>query len=173
MRYSSLKQNIARVLTALLLVALVCSLAVPAYALSFSGNCGESITWELHGSRLTISGTGAMPDYTENALAPWSVHAENILTVEVGEGITHIGSFAFLNLEKLRAVKLTDSVQTIGSFAFYNCTAMESVHLGNGVTEIRNNAFERCRSLKAISLPGSRQYSVSTRSRPCFSSRMA
>ena len=154
MHPSQLKQNIARILAAALVLVLILSLVMPARGLEFSGNCGENISWTLHGSQLTISGTGAMPDYTETSLAPWNVHAENILTVEVGEGITHIGNFAFMNLEKVRTVKLTDSVLTIGGFAFYNCAAMESIYLGNGLTEIGRNAFDHCRSLKAISFPG-------------------
>lgn len=155
MRPSYLKQNIAKMLAVVLVLTLVLIQALPVRGVSFTGNCGESISWALHGSKLTLSGTGAMPDYTETALAPWNVHAGDILTVEVGEGITHIGNFAFMNLEKLRAVRLANSVQTIGSFVFYNCTALENIYLGNSVAEIGRNAFDRCRSLKSISLPGS------------------
>ena len=37
-----------------------------------SGTCGEELTWELtDDGTLTISGIGAMPDYTNSEKAPW------------------------------------------------------------------------------------------------------
>lgn len=157
MRHSNLKQNILRTLTAVLILALVFSSLPAAFASEFSGNCGTDIRWTLQGSLLRLTGTGPMPDYTETALPPWNAYADIILTVEVGEGITHVGNFSFMGLEKVVAANLPDSLQTIGSFAFYNCSAMETVDLGLGVREIGRNAFERCRSLKSVKLPGSLQ----------------
>lgn len=157
MRHSNLKQNILRTLTAVLILALVFSSLPAASAADFSGSCGADIRWSLEGSLLRLTGTGPMPDYTEMALPPWNAYADIILTVEVGEGITHVGNFSFMGLEKVRAVSLPDSLQTVGSFAFYNCSAMETVDLGIGVRELGRSAFERCRSLKSVKLPGSLQ----------------
>ena len=33
--------------------------------------CGENLTWSVSGGTLTISGTGAMADYTLSNKAPW------------------------------------------------------------------------------------------------------
>ena len=157
MGHSNRKLNISKLLTAVLALLLVLSSALSVAAADFSGNCNDGISWTLQGGHLKISGTGPMPDYSETRLPPWYGYAENILYIEIGNGITHIGDFAFMKLENATAATIADSVQTIGSFAFYDCSAMARIHFGTGLTEIGRSAFERCRSLKAISLPGSLQ----------------
>lgn len=62
-----------------------------------TGSCGENLTWSVDGDGiLTISGTGAMWDYTdivENGMihttAPWYAYSPVKLILE--EGISHIG----------------------------------------------------------------------------------
>lgn len=155
MRHSIRKLNIPRLLTAVLALMLVLSSVVSVSAADFSGTCNEGISWSLQGGHLKISGNGPMPDYSESKLPPWYSYADSILSIEVGEGITHIGNYSFMKLEKVRAATMGHTVLTIGSFAFYDCNAMERVILSTNLTEIGRSAFERCRSLKAVSLPGS------------------
>lgn len=155
MGHSNRKLNISKLMTAVLALLLVLSSALSVAAADFSGNCNDGISWTLQGGHLKVSGTGPMPDYSENRLPPWYGYAENILSIEVANGITHIGDFAFMKLENATAATVADSVQTIGSFAFYDCCAMARINLGTGLTEIGRSAFERCRSLKAVTLPGS------------------
>ena len=62
------------------------------------GTCGDSLMWELENNTLTISGEGAMPDYTDSEPAPWMEYfavpgAE--ITVMLAEGVTQIGANAF------------------------------------------------------------------------------
>ncbi|MBE6976333.1 MAG: leucine-rich repeat domain-containing protein [Ruminococcaceae bacterium] len=155
MGHSKRKLNIRPLILAALALILVLSSIIPAFASEFSGNCGSSIAWGLEGGVLRLTGSGAMPDYAETNMPPWHDYAEDILSVEVGEGITHVGNFAFMGLDKVQSVRLPNTLQTIGSFAFYNCESLELARLGTGVTEIGRSAFERCRSLKAVHLPGS------------------
>lgn len=151
------KLNISKLLTLVLALVLVLSSVVTVSAADFSGSCNDGITWTLQGSHLKISGNGAMPDYSESKLPPWYGYADNIVSVEIGEGITHIGAYSFMKLEKVQAATMGQSVQTIGSFAFYDCNAMERIYLSTNLREIGRSAFERCRALKAVSLPGSLQ----------------
>jgi len=157
MGHSNRKLNISKLMTAVLALLLVLSSALCVAAADFSGNCNDGISWTLQGGHLKISGTGPMPNYSENRLPPWYGYAENILSIEIGNGITHVGDFAFMKLENATAATVADSVQTIGSFAFYDCSAMQRIHLSNNLREIGRSAFERCRSLKAVTLPGSLQ----------------
>ncbi len=126
----------------------------PYYETLGSGTCGENLTWTFESSGiLTISGTGAMPDYTYSAPAPWQEFANLITTVVVEEGVTNIGSYAFYNITGIATVSLPQSIKTIGSYAFYGCSGMTSVTIPEGVTSIGNYAFYKCIGLTSVIIP--------------------
>ncbi len=77
----------------LLLVAL-CVMSV-AYADAVTGTCGDNLTWSLENGTLTISGTGAMTDYTSTDHAPWYDYGADIQELSIGAGVTKIGAYAF------------------------------------------------------------------------------
>ena len=133
MRHSNRKLNISKLLTAVLALMIVLSSVLQVAAADFSGNCTDGISWTLQGGHLKISGSGPMPDYSETRLPPWYDYAESILAIEVGDGITRVGDFAFMKLENVTAATIADSVQTIGSFAFYDCSAMQRIHLSSNL----------------------------------------
>jgi hypothetical protein len=65
-----------------------------------------------------------------------------------------IGSYAFINYEKLKTVTITGEAQTsIGIAAFSGCTNLSSVTLPNELQLISEDAFSYCRSLKNIRIP--------------------
>ena len=69
--------------------------------LTSSGAAGENINWSLSaGGTLTIEGNGAMPDYAEGA-APWYGKRASIVRVDLGKGVTSIGSNAFFGCTSL------------------------------------------------------------------------
>ncbi len=88
-----------------LMITLVCVLALSASAATVdSGTCGDDLTWTLNNyGRLTISGTGAMSDYTSGK-APWYSHRLDINVVEFSDGIEHIGRSAFYGMSKITDV---------------------------------------------------------------------
>ena len=59
-----------------------------------SGEFGDGLTWELrtYDGELTISGSGAMPEYLPGE-APWSEYIDRIFTIKIDSGITSICSF--------------------------------------------------------------------------------
>lgn len=63
--------------------------ASPSTMAQTSGTCGDKATWtyDENTKTLTISGTGAMSDYTINSGSPWN-NINDIQTVVIGEGIT-------------------------------------------------------------------------------------
>lgn len=94
-----------------------------------SGTCGESLTWSLddEGS-LTISGTGEMYDYTADNTAPWYFWRNDIKSIVINSGVTHIGDRAF-NKCRVEEVYIPDSITSMGNFAFGNCSYLDAVYI--------------------------------------------
>ena len=70
---------------------------------TYGGVCGEELTWAFDDNILTVSGTGAMDDWSEGA-APWNSHSNTIKQVVLEEGITAIGNWAFSACNSLNTV---------------------------------------------------------------------
>ncbi len=107
-----------------------------------SGTCGENLTWNFEKSTgtLTISGTGAMTNYT--GTFPWRDLRLNIKKVILENGVTTIGKYAFSFCYALESVIIPDSVITIEECTFYDCSALESIVISDSVTTIEFDAFE-------------------------------
>ncbi|MCD7737206.1 MAG: leucine-rich repeat protein [Lachnospiraceae bacterium] len=119
-----------------------------------SDTCGENLTWSLTSAgKLTISGTGAMTDWTTMGAVPWYDYTDSIKTVKIESGVTSIGSNAFYNCSNMTAISIPSGVTKIGMFAFYNCSGLTSVTIPSGVTSISSGAFQGCTSLTGLSIP--------------------
>ncbi len=118
-----------------------------------SGTCGEGLTWTFENNTLTISGTGILPDYSDDTLpAPWALLRKKIKALDLKNGITRIGNKAFYNCSNLTSVTIPDSVTEIGSSAFYDCFGLKQVDFGNGVTSIGELSFSGT-DLRRVVLP--------------------
>ena len=117
-----------------------------------SGTCGDSLTWTLDAGLLTISGEGAMDDYSWDS-APWNEYINAILAVTIEDGATSIGNYAFYNCVSLQSVQIPDSVTSIGEEAFQSCGGLTSITIPDGVTSIGGWAFQSCESLKNVTIP--------------------
>lgn len=136
-------------------VALLLALALlPGRAFALSGTTG-GLSWTLSGGTLTVSGSGAMPDYTDTNMPPWYDSASAINRIVVKEGVTSVGSLAFYDCESARSVTLGGSVAAIGDRAFKNCRSMTWLNLPEGLASIGEAAFESCERLNGILLPES------------------
>ena len=122
-----------------------------------SGSCGENVNYSLNLETgvLSIYGTGAMADYSSENRAPWYEQREYIKSVEIAEGVTTIGNFAFDDCSDLTSVTIPNGVTIIGYVAFRNCHRMTSVDIPNSVTSIGFYAFSWCRGLTSIAIPNS------------------
>ena len=67
----------------------------------------------------------------------------------VPDGITKIGSRAFLNCINLEKVVLPDSCVKIGSSAFRNCLSLREINIGPNV-DVDDSAFLGCYKLGAL-----------------------
>lgn len=118
-----------------------------------SGTCGDALTWKLDSKgTLTISGTGAMTDYTKSGVAPWNKDYEEIRFVVIENGVTTIGEYAFENCTLLESVAISDSVEKIGKYAFSGCSALKRISLPDSIAQIGDCAF-RASGLEAVKIP--------------------
>ena len=127
-----------------------------AEAATYSGNCGDNLTWKYVEATdtLTISGTGSMYDYT-GFNRPWEDHSSKIQSVIIGNGVTSIGKWAFSYCDSIESVTIPNSVTIIGWGAFFSCDGLESIAFGNAITHIGEFAFSECISLESITIPDS------------------
>ena len=179
-----MKKNLRNALCILLVCAVTFSF-LPAFSVFAeepetvdSGFCGaegdgENLTWSLNSEgTLTISGTGAMADYSTTYVlmsglksdAPWFSHRTGIKAVIVEDGVTYVGKYAFGGLRvfsdfgayaHIGSVTLPGSVTAIGNSAFYGCSRLQNVSLSEGLTSVGDNAFNSCNALESIFIPES------------------
>lgn len=125
-----------------------------AEAATYSGTCGDNLTWSFDENTgvLSITGTGAMTDYTSSSDVPWEFHRDYIETVDIGSGVTTIGDFAFGGCSILTNATIGNSVTTIGVGAFDYCRSLECIIIPESVTTICAGAFVFEEDMKDFSL---------------------
>ena len=116
----------------------------------YSGSCGDNANYILDTETgvLSITGTGAMTDYSGSI--PWFTQRSYIQTVQIADGITSIGSCAFVECSNLTSVIIPNSITKIGDMTFYNCSGLTSITIPNSVIAIGNYAFNGCNGLAAV-----------------------
>ncbi len=125
-----------------------------------SGDLGDGLHWEYNSGTLTISKTGSgegkMPDYRYASTRPWHGYKDNITSIKIQQGVTHIGNNAFYGLGSptngISSVEISDSVASIGGCAFKD-SAITQVTIPDKVTIIEYGAFENTQ-LTSVTIPG-------------------
>ena len=122
-----------------------------------TGWCGENLQWELTAAKvLTVSGTGAMTDYSETGnVAPWGVsYGPMVETVIVEEGVTTVGDNGF-HFTYAKTVSLPSTLTSIGDYAFHNVLGgLNTVVIPENVTSIGTYAFYVAERLKNVVFTG-------------------
>lgn len=117
----------------------------PPAAIIAGGSCGGSAEWSLtEDGTLTISGTGAMENYSDKSAQSWYGHADAINSVIISDGITHIGKFAFDDCKALTEITLPDNVTSIGSYAFSGCYNLSDVYYGGSQNDWSKIEIDGC-----------------------------
>lgn len=113
--------------------------------------------WTLTGDGvLTFRGEGNMRNYDYDRNQPWLQYADQITAVVVEEGVTAVGSGAFMDLVKLETVTLPESGLTkIGEAAFYNCSGLKEIRIPDTIYTVWGYTFKGCTSLTEVRLPKS------------------
>lgn len=144
-------------------------------AAATSGDFGENncLHWEvstgvLSGKTLTISGTGAMPDFDfpNGNLAPWwNYEALGMLTsfgsfklegelkkVVIKDGVTNVSNYALFFLPAATQITLPESVTSIGRYGIALCSKLNGISLPKAMTAIGDFGLAG-NSFTAVSLP--------------------
>ncbi len=146
-----------KILAIILAILMVVSITPITASAAITGTAGKDITWELDSSTgtLTFSGSGEMYGYYgDGSTPPWDYESK-VKTVIIEEGITTIGSRAFIGFYNLTNVTIPNSVTIIDDNAFYKCTKLTNIIIPEGVRQIGEYAFSNCSNLTSITLPES------------------
>lgn len=113
------------------------------------GKLNERLLWKFAEGTLTISGTGAMPDWDFNnyETIPWYNFRYDIEKTVIEDGVTTIGNRAFFICTNLVCVDLPDSIISIGELAFNGCSSLTDIKISDNITNIGNQAFRGCDAL--------------------------
>ena len=109
-----------------------------AYAdVTFNGDSGavsDTINWAIDsGYNLTITGTGAMPDYAAETDRPWNAYKALAKTISIGEGITAVGRQSFSHFTGLESISLSDTVTTLVNDCFAYCGTIPYLRMSKNV----------------------------------------
>ena len=120
----------------------------------------EGATYEVTDKDVFYSGNSVVPLLTVQlpqgitALGEYAFSKCSALTsITLPEGLTSIGNYAFQNCTDLTSIDLPDGLKSIEMYTFYNCTALKSITLPKELTTIGDYAFRDCTALKSITLP--------------------
>jgi hypothetical protein len=112
---------------------------------------GDDLSWGLNlYGKLTISGTGAMPDFSSMKETPWYADRSLITEVVLENGVTTVGDFAFSGCSNLGKVTLPEGVTKIGFCGFSSCGNLPEIILPQTLTSLGKQAFYGCSALASI-----------------------
>lgn len=119
-------------------------------------NC---LHWEvkdslLDGKTLTISGTGAMPDFDfpNGNLAPWWNY-KALGMIKAGIGGLNLNGIKIDPIGDLKKIVIKDGVTNVSNYALFCLPAATQITLPDSVTSIGRYGIALCAKLKGISLP--------------------
>lgn len=77
----------------------------------------------------------------------------SLVSINVPDGVTTIGSRAFYNCSSLAIDYLSNTITSIGGSAFHGCSSLNLLSLPSNLTTIEYSTFGECTSLALTSLP--------------------
>ena len=131
------------------------------------------VTSTFTSKTLTITGSGAMPDFDfpNGSLAPWWNYEAlgmnalseidfdikgKLKTVIIGEGVTNVSNYALFFLPAATQVTLPESVTHIGRYGIAMCSKLTGMSIPKGVTGIGDFGLAG-NGLTAVTLPDGMQ----------------
>ncbi len=108
-----------------------------------TGPVGEGLNWamDLETGVLTISGSGAVPDYESTQAAPWAACAPFIRSVTLEEGLTGLGTYSLYGCHRVTELTIPASVTAISTEAVTYCSSLADIHLSGNAPSLGDNCF--------------------------------
>jgi len=137
--------------------------SITTYTSSSAGIVTHQHTYSTAGkyviSITTISGSFGLNKSTYSFLngngVGDSIYTRTVERIEIGNGITTLGSYALQNFSCIECITLPQSINAFGTYCFQNCFRLKSLIVPDGVTNLNNSFIEQCYSFLTISLPKS------------------
>ncbi len=131
--------------------------AAPVVVASWTSNeCDVVLT---NDGKLTVSKNeydGEMEDMNSYQSSKWRCFSDLITSVEIQEGVTKIGNYAFYNMQNISSISLPNTLLSIGDGAFFDCPITGNVVIPENVQTIGSNAFAMIgQSASTVSIPAS------------------
>ena len=114
------------------------------------------LDWDFNTSNgvFRLSGSGSMANGSQFDKTGWLSTVKAIAkSVEISNGVTSIGNYAFYQFPELESVKFPETLREIGQYAFYGCSKLKQVDFPASLTTIGKAAFNGCNSITAIEIP--------------------
>ncbi len=157
-----MKKHWKLLLLCVAIATIMCALCFSLNAVNYSGKCGgegdgSNITWSFDTDTglLKFEGTGKMANYGPDGAfpSPWYFnYTNNIRSVEIGEGITSIGSCAFYRCVNLASAVIPEGVTTLGDSAFSACRSLKEIYIPSTVEKIGTRTFSWFVGLEKITV---------------------
>ena len=96
-----------------------------------------------------------IPDGVTKVGSSAFIGCSSLTSITIPNSVTEIGYSDFEGCTNLKSITIPYGVTSIGDSAFEDCTSLTSITIPNGVTSIGDSAFEGCTSLTSITLPDS------------------
>ena len=87
-----------------------------------------------------------------------------MISVDISNSVTSIGSYAFQNCVNLKEAILPNSILEIKENSFEGCSSLLSIDMSNcNISSISSDAFAHCEKLTSVFLPTTKSYSIGKR----------
>ena len=147
-------------------LALACVAMIVVVPASVALAAGTSYTYA--DGTLSITGSGAQADY-EAGLAPWYENVSDITSVDIADGITQLGTFAFYDCSNVTEVHFASVAQLcdmvfqnyysqpikLGTTVYINGQVTNSIEMPSYSTFIGSFQFANWDGLQSIVIPAS------------------
>ena len=121
---------------------------------TLSGTCCDTVSWILDGAgMLRVSGEGELNMNDVPFAFSWDNYKEQVLAVEIGEGITRVENACFSGCTNMKSVTLSSTVTSLGRYAFDDCNSLQGIVIPSTVTSIDAYAFANCWAIDEIYIP--------------------
>lgn len=157
-----MKKHWKLLLLCVAIATIMCALCFSLNAVNYSGKCGgegdgSNITWSFDTDTglLKFEGTGKMANYGPDGAfpSPWyDKYESQIRSVEIGEGVTSIGSCAFYKCIYLSSAVIPEGVTTLGDSAFSACRSLKEIYIPSTVEKIGTRTFSWFVGLEKITV---------------------
>ncbi len=142
------------------LVALLSAFVFTAKAEVINGTCADTVNvdWSYNTDTkilsFTLKGSDSwfIPHYGSSN-TPWRSFIEDIEYLNLPEGLTSIGSWAFNGAKSIKDVVLPQSLVHLNQYAFMDCHSIHTFAIGPNLSLIAQHALNGCYSLTNLYVP--------------------